>query len=195
MAIARYIPNRDQWNTARFDEKKAIVKKHYGLSNGQFSAALDLIQNTREMAARIGIESSEAYLRDDDAVFVIEQWRRLHPPREGDPEVGLDYFNADRFERWAEEAAVESEIIAAIDERLSPYALADLEARFYLARDGIFSEYYERFILRKCREHAVVKDRPGEIQHLIEKTNLLQCLTVAAKRLGRLKLAARLEDF
>lgn len=64
---------------------------------------------------------------------------------------------------------------------------------FYLDRDRVFSEYYEKMIAANLREHKTAADTRAAILHLMEKTNLLQCLQGAARKLGRLTLAGHLE--
>jgi hypothetical protein len=90
--------------------------------------------------------------------------------------MGLDYFDASRFEGMKERLALYAQVIEAIKDRLSGDALADLEAIFYIERDRIFTEYYPRRVDQARKEHAVANDPEQEIRHLIEKTNLLQCL-------------------
>ena len=78
--IAQMIPLRDQWATEVFDKQKAIVKERYGLSNKQFSIALDCIQAIRETRALIGLETDLLHLTDDEIVWIVEQWRRPPSP-------------------------------------------------------------------------------------------------------------------
>lgn len=194
LAIAQLMPKRDQWTTDAFDQQKAIVKERYALSNKQFSIALDRIQVLPEMRAILGMESDIQHFTDDDIVWVVEQWRRLHPSREeNDESLGLDYFDPARFESMREDAALRKEVVTAIAARLSAEALAALEAMFYLDRDRVFSEYFERMTTRTIAEHAAAKDAQAEISHLMEKTNFLQCMQGASTKLGRLSLAERLK--
>lgn len=194
LAIARILPRRDLWNSDVFDQQKAVVKERYGLSNKQFSTALDCIQENREMRAALGSESDLLHLSDDDVVSVVEQWRRLHPEgNRDDGDLGLDYFDSSRFEAMKETAAIREEVVTAIEARLSKEALAELEAMFYLGRDRIFTEYHENMISRILREHAAANDTKAEIMHLMQKTNFLQDVRDAAARLGRLSLADRLQ--
>lgn len=194
LEIAWLMPRRNSWNSQAFDDQKAVVKARYGLSNKQFLIALDRIQGSREMRSVLGMESDLRHLTDDDVVFVVEQWRRLHPMRkENNGSVGLDYFDTRRFECMKEEAAKRREAVNAIEARLSAEALAELEAMFYGDRDRIFAEHQEAMIARILKEHAAAKDPEAEILHLMEKTNFLQCIQDAAVRLGRLSLAERLK--
>lgn len=146
------------------------------------------------MRSALGMQSDLLHLTDDDIMFVVEQWRALHPMRErNEDDLGLDYLDTKRFEGMKEEAAKRQKAVKAIEARLSAEALAELEAIFYGERDRIFAEYHEAMIARILREHAAAKSPRVEILHLMEKTNFLQCVQGAATRLGRLSLAERLK--
>lgn len=193
--IARMMPSRKDWSTQAFDDQREKVKARFQLSNRQFSNALNTIQGNREMAAVVGIENDLLHLTDDDVMWVVEQWRRIHPVRDENENggLGLDYFDTSRFEGMKERLALYAQVIEAIKDSLSGDALADLAAIFYIERDSIFTEYYPRRVNQARREHAVANDSEQEIRHLIEKTNLLRCLQRGAAKLGRLALAERLK--
>jgi hypothetical protein len=70
--------------------------------------------------------------------------------------------------------------------------LADLQTFFYMGRDRTPSEYYEKQLQGALKELRV-GDLALAINHLIEKSNFQTALAVAAKRLGRLHLASRLQ--
>lgn len=193
MTIAKLLPKRDAWMSDEFDEIKARVNERFGFGNKQFSVALDQIQKSREMNAVLGVETPLLYLTDDDVVYVIEEWRRIHPAHQPDGE-GLDYFDPRRFEGMKKSSNKRKAALEAVEARLSPEALADLEAMFYLGRDGFYSEYYEQRVATTLREHEAANALTGEILHLLEKTNLLPCVQAAAVKLGRLSLAERLSQ-
>ncbi|TPI28304.1 hypothetical protein FJW08_21250 [Mesorhizobium sp. B3-2-1] len=196
LAIAGLMPPRDQWNTEQFDLQKAVIRERFGLGNRQLSLALDKVQENREMAAILGIETSLLHLSDEDIVGIVADWRRVHPKRETSADsLGLDYFRAGRFEEMREHLVILADVVGTLAERLSAEKLADLEAAFYVGRDRIPCEYYEASVVRKLREHAVANNPRDEVRHLVVKTNLLQCLTIAATKLGRVTLAKRLSEF
>jgi hypothetical protein len=85
-----------------------------------------------------------------------------------------------------------NEIFSEIEVRINGDKLAEVEAMFYLGRDGLFPEYYEAFVEKKKREHAVENDAKSEVAHLMGKTNFLHSVHIAARKLGRLSLATRL---
>ena len=137
------------------------------------------------MKAVIGVESDLLHISDDEIVWIIEQWKRIHPPRDADDKPGTDYFDAVRVEKMKEEAAVRIEVVDEIEWRLNSDKLAEIEAIFYLGRDGLFPEFYERRVDLAKREHIAANDREAEIMHLMDKTNFLTSVRLAAAELGR----------
>ncbi|TGS14455.1 hypothetical protein EN852_014740 [Mesorhizobium sp. M2E.F.Ca.ET.209.01.1.1] len=194
-AIARALLPRDRWTDAAFDEVKTAIRQRFGLSSNELSKACKEIQRTRELAALIGIETPLLYLTDDDVMWVIGQWRSLHPKRsQDDTDIEFDYFDISRLEEMQERGRLYQEVINAVNQRLDSGKLADFEVMFYRERDRIPSEYYDRMVAAKLEEHAAAKDSKAEIRHLLEKTNLLQNVRGSAMRLGRVALAAALQD-
>jgi 5S rRNA maturation endonuclease (ribonuclease M5) len=193
LTIAQIIPRRESWNNALFDNQKAVVKARFNLTNGEFSKALNAIQASRETKAIIGVETDLLHISDDEIVWFIEQWRRIHPPR---GEAGHAFSSEAYDEAWLEDmkkkTATLNEIFSEIEVRINGDKLAEVEAMFYLGRDGLFPEYYEAFVEKKKREHAVENDAKSEVAHLMGKTNFLHSVHIAARKLGRLSLATRL---
>lgn len=193
--IARMLPPIDQWTDPKFDDARKAIRERFELSSGKLSKACKKIQETRGLAALIGLESALLHLTDEDVTWVAQQWRRLHPPREpNDDDLSIDYFDFARLEGMQERRELYLEIIDKVHERLDPGKVADLEVMFYSDRDRHFSEYYEEAVERKLKEHAAAADTKAEILHLLEKTNLLKHLQGSARRLGRINLADALSD-
>jgi hypothetical protein len=193
LTIAQLIPSRDFWRDALFDQQKTLVKARFNLSNRQFSKALDVIQSNREMKAIIGMETDLLHISDDEVVWIVEQWRRLHPQRDEDEDgLGVKLSDPATVDAMLEDLRVEQEVIVEIEKRIAGNKLAEIEAMFYLARDRIFSEHYEQRIEIARKQHAAANDPKAQIAHLIEKTNFLHCLQESARKLGRLSLAERL---
>lgn len=194
MEIARTLPPRDDWGETYFDDRKAEIKSRFNIGSKQFTDALNKIQTNREMKAIIGVETPLLHLTDDDVLWVVRQWRTIHPERKRDEgDLGLDYFDLARFEHIREDLQLYTDAVEALDQRLSPEKLADLETLFYLERDRHYPETYEPMVTSKLREHAVASDKQEEIRHLLEKTNLLKCVQGSAFMLGRIILTQRLE--
>lgn len=196
LEIAHMIPLHKNWSTQAFKDQKEKVKARFQLSNRDFSDALKVIKDNREMSAIIGIESSLLHITDDELIWVVEQWRRIHPRRpeldNGDEDLGMVWSFGEFTEYENNISKIYNDIINEINERLSSDAIADLEAIFYIARDNIFSEYYLQNVKMKQADYANIGDLNEKIRHLLEKTNLLMCLQKGARMLGRLALAQRL---
>jgi hypothetical protein len=82
--IAGMMPPLADWKSEAFTAAKEVVKKRYGLSNTQFSKAIDAIKSNREMRGMLGGETDLPYLTDDETIAVVEQWRQAEPPPVGD---------------------------------------------------------------------------------------------------------------
>lgn len=169
MAIAGALLPRDRWTDLAFDNVRTAIRERFALSSNELSKACKKIQGTRELAALIGIETPLLFLTDDDVIWVIEQWRRLHPKRsQDDTDIGFDYFDMSRFEKMQERANLYREVIDAVNEHLDSGKVADLEVMFYRERDRIYSEYYEEMVSAKLKEHAAANDSKAEVRHLLE---------------------------
>ena len=192
LTIAQLVPRRELWRSTIFEQQKALIRSRFSLSNKEFSKALDAIQSNREMKALLGVETDLLYISDDEVVWVSEQWRRLHPRRDEISRNGSNSFDGISVEAMKAYLATEAEVIAATESRIKTDKLADLEALYYLARDRIVPEYYERRVEQAKKEHAAENSPIAEVAHLMEKTNLLSCLQTSATKLGRLALAERL---
>jgi hypothetical protein len=193
LAIAQLIPRREFWATSFFDQQKALVKARFKLSNKEFSDALNAIQSSRDTKAIIGLETDLLHLSDDDIVWITEQWRRLHPASEEVSRLlGPGDIDDAFLEAMMKEDTTRRDVVADIDKRITADKLAEIEAIYYLGRDGVFPEYYEQRVENAKKKHAVEKNVQGAIVHLIDKTNFLRALRLAAPKIGRLSLVERL---
>ena len=84
-------------------------------------------------------------------------------------------------------------VMKALLTELGDAEAAELEALYYLGRDGYLPELFDAKVAQVKRKQAVEQDLPEQLRHLIDKTNFLQCLQIGAKKAGRLALAAQLE--
>lgn len=192
--IARMLPQKDQWSTPLFDETKADVMKRFGIpSNRTFSEAVNVIKDNREMGVIIGLERNLIHLTDEHAMFVVDQWSKCHPPRTGGDDLGISVFDLDVAE-MQERLRIENQVNEAICATLTPDEIADVEAIFYIGRDRIFCEYYEQRLASTQKEHRLNGELAVEVDHLMEKTNFLDCLAAGITKLGRPNLARRLKD-
>jgi hypothetical protein len=194
MCIANLMPPLSRWREAIFDEKKEIAKSRFNLSNAQFSKAINVIKSSREMKALIGGETSLLYLPDDTIVWLIEQWRKLHPPRKAGDSPTIETFDENALDAILADARDHAEVVSALQVYLTDQQIAELEAIYYLGRDGRFPEWHEDYVEETRKRHAVERDARKQISHLMDKTKFLWAVKRALPRLGRPSLAARLSE-
>jgi hypothetical protein len=186
LTITKLLPPRNEWNSKQFNESKNLIKERYNLSNKQFSIALDKIQKSREMKAILGVETLLLHITDNEIVFVIKEWRKIHPNEK--KSTGELISAIELIGNMESHIDTKNEVLTTIKDRLSKEAVADLETIFYLGRDGFYSEYYEREVENRQKNLKKKNDHTAITHHLIKKTNLLQSLNKAAIKLGRLTL-------
>ncbi len=190
--IAKSLPPRQNWDTQEFVECKQAIKERYGLSNRQFSLALDKVQETRELAGLIVTESDLVHLSDQKAEFLLEQWEKLHPPRDLNDARDLDYFGERDWDAIMKGKEMKAQVISDIIAALSEEEFADAETIFYLARDGGFPEFYENRLERKKAEFRARGDFRQEVHDLMSKTNFRRCFVKGLRTVGRVGLSVRL---
>jgi hypothetical protein len=100
--------------------------------------------------------------------------------------------NSFTLDTMLKEMALEKEVLSEVEQRVAGDKLAEIEAMFYLGRDRLFPEYYERRIETARKVQAAAGDPRARIVYLIDKTNFLRSLQEACRKLGRLSLADRL---
>jgi hypothetical protein len=192
LCIARLMPPRSRWNKEVFTIMKERIKLRFNLSNTQFSKALNVIKNNREMKALIAEETSLIYLPDNLIVGIIEQWRKLHPPRGADDNSVTSSLMT--LNEILEDSSNHAEVVSALQTRLTEQQLAELQAIYYLGRDGGFPEQYEDEVEKMRKQHALEEDAREPISYLMDKTNFLLAVTRALPRLGRSSLSTRLSE-
>jgi hypothetical protein len=189
--IASLIPPRSEWSDPRFDHDRKVTMERFGIGRGQFSKALNKIQKTRELKAILRIETPLVHLSDAKAVFLAEQWKIIHPPRQT-AELGFDITKPNDFETLFKNEDHEKAARKKVEERLTSDEIADAKTIFYLARETMYSECYETFLERTKKNLRERNDVPQEIYDLIQKTNFLVMLEAGVRKLGRLQLAEQL---
>jgi hypothetical protein len=158
MVITEAIPPRAGWNTPAFDTAKNAMRRRFKLSSRQFSDAVNVIKTNREMNAILGVETNLLSLTDDEAVAVIEQWRKLNPAPEPGQEPQIASGADITVEKLKKHGAIKNEVLKALLDLLSADDIADLEAIYYLGRDGWFPELYEDRVAQIKRRQAVERD-------------------------------------
>ncbi|TAV04516.1 hypothetical protein [Rhizobium ruizarguesonis] len=192
-AIAKVLPKRWEWSDPKFEVSKTAVKQQYEIGNRQFSLALKLMQQRRELNGILGVETPLVHLSDEKAIFLAEKWQAFHPPRE-ESDLGMDYFSRD-FEALRKSRENSKEALNDLLATLSSDEIADAETVFYLSRNRDYSECYEDDLARKKKEYRASGDLQMEAYNLMQKTNFLKDFTIGVGMLGRLALADKLNNF
>lgn len=193
MVITNMLPPLAEWKTDAFNAAKEAIKKRFGLGSKHFTDALNIIKANREMRGMLGRASEPVFLSDAKAIRVLEEWRKLHPPRDPAAEPAVINGADISVEDLMEGMAVQRAVLKTLLQELTGDEIAELEALYYLGRDGYWAEQFDDRIAHVKRKQAVEQDLPEQLRHLIDKTNLLQCLQIGAKRAGRLVLAGQLD--
>jgi hypothetical protein len=189
--IAGMMPPLAEWSSEAFTVAKNTAKERFALSNTQFSKAIDAIKANREFYGMIGGETDLPCLLDDEVMLVVEQWRILHPDREGqEPEV----VHGSRFRAADLIASIKKrrECLDALSGTITSHEAADLEALYYLGRGDFFPEQFDEraaTYLQSIGDDEELRARTGR---LLDKTNLIACLERGTRRAGRLALAEQL---
>jgi len=189
ICIAKLMPPFGRWKEKVFDEKKQIILSRYSLSSNEFSKAIDVIKNNREMKALLGKETSLLYLPDEMLLWVVRQWRKLHPIREGGAS-NIVAVNKATIQAIIENS--ENEVVSALRIYLTNEQLAELQAIYYFGRDKLFPERYEEYVESVRQQHKPNRGPAEQISRLIHKTNFLIALKQGLPRLGRPSLSAQL---
>jgi hypothetical protein len=126
-------------------------------------------------------------------VWIIKQWRLVHPAHgERNRILAVNIFDEALLEAMKKEGEIRSKVILEIEQKIVGDKLAEIAAIFYLGRDRTFPEYYETLVDKKKKEQAASNNARAEIARLIDKTNFLGSVRMAAQRIGRLSLATQL---
>lgn len=190
--IAKLLPDRGNWSSHEFDEIRAQVKQRFHLGSLHFTEALNVIQGNRQTNLLIGVQSDLLYLSDENILFSINQWKKIHPPRRDDDAKIVNIADIDFHELFKSRESY-SEVIQAMYDTLTADEIADLGAIFYIGRDSVISEYYPKmFALRQkeCGSEDRVKE---SLLHLISKANFLQEISKGLSLLGRPDLAEQVQ--
>lgn len=193
IAITKMLPPLAEWNSHAFTIAKEAIKKRFGLGSKHFSDALNVVKANRQMRGMLGEETALTSLADAKAIKVIEEWRKLHPPRDPNEEPAVVNGSDITFEDLMRDVPIRKAVMKTLLTELGDAEAAELEALYYLGRDGYLPELFDAKVAQVKRKQAVERDLPEQLRHLIDKTNFLQCLQIGAKKAGRLALAAQLE--
>lgn len=189
-ALARGLPPRADWDSDAFTEARTKAMDTYGLSSRRFSEALKVIEVHREMGGMIGIEFELAHLTDDHARLVMSEWSKINPPR-GEDGLEIDFFKIDRA-KLAVDFRARQAVEKTVADALSLDEVADLVTVYYLGRDRVPCEYYDRRLAETIAGLGE-KRRAQAVHDIMAKTNLLGQTVRGLMSLGRTRLAEELK--
>ncbi|WP_152986595.1 hypothetical protein [Pseudovibrio sp. POLY-S9] len=190
--ISRFLPVKSEWGSDEFHEIKKRMMERFGIGSRQFSIAQKKIEEVPELRANIGQETDLLHLTDDKALFLVQQWQLIHPPRDRN-DLGTNYLDMPWRKNLLEKQEVEEKVLDCILKELTDDQIADAETIFYLARNKYYSESYAEMLADKKKEYQVSDDIPHELRNLMHKTNFLHEFKKGVRSLGRISLADKLE--
>jgi hypothetical protein len=189
--IASMVGQRSSWSEDSFLERRAAVKKRFEMGSGGFSAALNAIQQSRELAATIGVETPLEHLTDEQAEDLASNWLKVNPPppRNAVPRI----VSARQLRRavLADDRRDASALTRQIAGTLSLKAFADVSTVFYIGRDCFFGEEYVPRLTDTIAAHRL-EDCLITTHNLLSKTNFLDGFIAGLRLVGRPSLADRL---
>lgn len=189
LEIARMLPKRSDWQEPAFAKAKANVMKRFSLIDREFSKTVSVIEGNREMRCVIGLKTSLAHLSDQNALFAIEQWTRLHPARTVGDGPRIVRAADIEWHSMVEHGRIALEVDKAVLEVLTPDEIADLETTYYIGRDRRHCECYERMLEFTRKQHRITNNLAVEVDHLMQKANFQEAVAHGVSRLGRPDLA------
>ena len=187
--ISKRLPPRDQWKEADFRFICDEICFEYGLSNRALSRGIVKIKGHRQFGSNIGIEANLICAKDQTVMKIVEEHLEKYPPHPAPAEPEIIILNhcikdilqdADfdedikRIERMVEASTVEE--------------LADVSTIYYLLKADNFIEFYEKTYgtrLQDFKQNGAGKS----LSHIFEKLDLVTCLEMTIRKLGRIQLA------
>lgn len=177
--IAKKLPNRDSWKEDHFHETKQAIKKEHELSSRELSRALEIIQSNYETAALISAPKCLLGITEEQITELIEHWSKLHPDfKNREPQIFIPSSHSeDMLEGMMRDREIEKEILAALNDKITPEYIAGINTLFYFARDLDFSENYEKTYQCELTTALALSNNRQKIEesleHIISKTNML----------------------
>lgn len=193
--IVKIVGPHATWVEDAFLARKSAVMSRFGLSKKAFSNALNAIKGSRELSARIGIETAQRHVNDEQVVRVAELWFEAYPPTSADAEPATILPRDISFESIEQYSRKMQRLVTSVIEELTLEEFADVETIYYIGRNKDHGEYYELNLDSTIKQHELEKSRRHEkVYHIMSKTNLLEGLIAGFRRIGRPSLAARLSE-
>lgn len=198
MNIAKLLPNIANWHSDEFKTSKSRIRCEYGLSNTQFSKALDTIKEERLFAQFLGIEHKLTHLTDDNAKLILELWRKHHGLESGgnvastgDP---VNVLTGKKLLAMFEDSLIQphSNILQIIEAEIPLEEFAEAQVLFYLARNDEYVEMYESELHSTINQLKRDNMFSVQIYHIMEKTNFENFFIRGLELVGKFNLATEL---
>lgn len=203
--LSLMLPPKIDWASPDFNRVKQTAKQKFGVSNREFSNALNIIKKHREFASRIGIDIPLCGFDEDSWVWIAKAWTYQH----------TDHFTFGREKTTPNNTVAETQsrglpydielserrvkIRTEARDRLSGEFLATLHALFYFAFDPTYSENLDRIFLENL-PLMKQKEQEGEAVmfqvffDVFNKTNLIRNLARSLCVLGKIQWVVRLKS-
>ena len=191
--IAGIVGAKANWTEAAFLDRKAEARARFGLTSNGLSRALTVIQEARELKTLIGIETPLVYLSADALAEIAVRWLKTTPPAAADAEPTIIEAADIDFEELVHHGQAAAVLDRWALERLSVEEFADLQTIFYVGRDRLFGELYERVLERTVAAHRVQTCRIMLVHDILSKTNFIDGLIAGLRRVGQPTLATRIK--
>ncbi len=188
------LPSYKTWAKSEdFEKVKQLWRKNLGLSNNAFSRAVNFIKNHREFAGNIGIEHDFISLNEELLREVMATAYDVKKERIADREI-------EGFARMIKPDP-SYKYLAALTDKLSADAIAELSAIFYISRDHRYSEefdfvynYHQRDFKGLTGER-LEKAKKQSFFHVFSKSNFINEVVGGLGKIGKLSLAKELEKY
>jgi hypothetical protein len=194
--IAAALPVRADWRTNAFEVGKEKILKKFKLSGREFSKALIIIQDRRELASLCRHTVPIPGLDAATLINFFGVWLQIHDLDDvlADPQIfdpGLDFYSFD-FEEMEAHHVLKKKAILHMVETIPPAAYAALYALFYFQSEDQFSEIFEETLVlaqNRIRNYPQVPCQyRNDARHLLEKTGALSNILNSLNYLGQVTL-------
>jgi len=195
--ISRRLPQRAKWATTEFSDLKDTIRIEYGLSNNDFTKAINIIKAHYSLAPLIGEQVPLIGINEQQLSFFIERWindnQEVKKPFDREPEE-ISFESESMLTRIISRTNKTQESWSVFSDKVSVEYLAAIKSLFYFARDKGFTEYYIRIYQIHLRESNVSFDgNPSSLRrdfmHIFTKSNAVENILISLYALGHIQLA------
>ncbi|MCY4642001.1 MAG: hypothetical protein OXC41_04810 [Gammaproteobacteria bacterium] len=196
--IANLLGNHSNWCRDCFIQAKQAVMDRYSISSTKFSTAVTKIRNSRGLSSLVGLEKDLTYLSDEDVIFVVNSWAKLHSAyapcknKSVTEHSGRTQPISNYIELAMETSLIEQEVIKDLLNRLTLEKVSDLEVLYYIGRDRLYGEFYDNLLGTKVESYRKENRVVEAVDGLMTKTNFLESLIQGCKAVGRPNLSFKL---